>query len=287
MRALLFCIALDRCTPWIVSTMPSKNGRLTAPSPLLALLHKHRHQPTSLHSYPPNRNDDSYTVNPYPDETPRDSYNNYNNNNDEDTMYQSYSDNTDPPPPIVIHHTALKTRNITTAIQFYSLFGYQLEGKFLAGPARAAWLELPGSQHRLELIEVPSYILNELLGQKRRAMDLMEREDLLGYNHLALDVTNQIENSPHKTLSQWIGHVNEMSMELFGKNLRVALEPKQQTIGGAVFELAFLYDADGCLVELLRYQSDLPMQLGPDYDPWLPWDGKGYLGGDPKESVRK
>ena len=75
-----------------------------------------------------------------------------------------------PLPPALLHHTALRTRNITTAIQFYSLLGYRVEGRFRAGPARAAWLELDGSQHRLELIEVPAHILNERLGQKRRAL---------------------------------------------------------------------------------------------------------------------
>ncbi|GKY96814.1 hypothetical protein MPSEU_000640600 [Mayamaea pseudoterrestris] len=171
--------------------------------------------------------------------------------------------------PILLHHTCIKTRNITTAIDFYSLFGYQMEGKFRAGPARAAWLELEGSQHRLELIEIPSHILNERLGQRRRALDLMERQDLLGYNHVALDVTNQIVGN--QTLAIWIDNLNKVSLERFGKSLRVALEPKQQMIGDAVFELAFLSDADGCLVELLRYQADLPQVVNSG---WEPWDGQ-------------
>ena len=174
---------------------------------------------------------------------------------------------------VLLHHTCLKTRNITTAIQFYSLFGYQLEGTFRAGPARAAWLELDGSQHRLELIEIPLHVLNERLGQKRRAMDLMERQDLLGYNHVALDVTNQIVGN--QTLAIWIDELSKVSLERFGKSLRLALEPKQQMIGSAVFELAFLYDADGCLVELLRYQADLPQDVNSG---WEPWDGEGFVG---------
>ena len=103
---------------------------------------------------------------------------------------------------IYSHHTAVKTRNIENAIKFYSLLGFEVETKFVAGPARAAWLlhesstsDQPtsnNSQSRIELIEVPSYMLNEPEGKQKRAIDLTRREELLGLNHLALDVTNCI-----------------------------------------------------------------------------------------------
>lgn len=90
-----------------------------------------------------------------------------------------------------IHHTAVKTRNITVAIQFYSLLGFEVEARFRTGPARAAWLT-QASNSRLELIEVPSYLLDEPEGMKRRALNLVERQELLGWNHLALDVTEPL-----------------------------------------------------------------------------------------------
>lgn len=37
------------------------------------------------------------------------------------------------PLPTRIHHSALKTRNITTAMQFYSLLGFSVQHKFRAG----------------------------------------------------------------------------------------------------------------------------------------------------------
>lgn len=100
----------------------------------------------------------------------------------------SRNENNMNPPPLAMHHTAIKTRNITLAIEFYSLLGFQVSTKFRAGPARAAWLEQPSSAgssspYRLELIEVPSYMLNEPEGMKRRAIDLMQRQDLLGVSH--------------------------------------------------------------------------------------------------------
>lgn len=180
--------------------------------------------------------------------------------------------------PLLSHHSAMKTRNITVSIQFYSLLGFEVEAKFRAGPARAAWLSQPGapsSNGRLELIEVPSHILQEPEGSKRRAFDLMERQELLGWNHLALDVTDSIrekQSAEDYQLGDWMQDLNERSKALFGKSLRVALEPRQQIIGKRVYELAFLYDADGGLIELLHEQSELEQSLDSG---WEPWNGKG------------
>lgn len=178
----------------------------------------------------------------------------------------------------IIHHTALKTRNITTAIQFYSLFGYHVACRFRAGPARAAWLECSAATARLELIEVPDYVLKEEPGTRARAIDLMQRPEILGHNHVALDVTQQImkQNQNVSNLNEWLMQLNETSMERFQKSLRVALMPRQQIIGRGVYELAFLYDADGSLIELLHQQSELSREMDSG---WEPWDGKGFVGG--------
>jgi len=227
-------------------------------------------------------------------------------------------------PPVAVHHTAIKTANITNAIQFYGLLGFDVTCRFRAGPARAAWLELgsaddvngtaQGLKTRLELIEIPGYMLNQGLTSpgsspgRPRAINLMERQDLLGYNHLALDVTSQIGlrniSIPSQTLgnvssegnetqssrsdakwnhqhlpvslSGWISQLNATSVQTFGKSLRVALMPQQQLIGRDVYELAFLYDADGCLVELLNLQG---RSLAKDIaSGWEPWGGTSFLG---------
>ena len=205
------------------------------------------------------------------------------------------SNDNDSPPLHYMHHTAIKTRNITLAIEFYSLLGFEVSTKFRAGPAKAAWLELTGkssnsssSQNtgcRLELIEVPSFVLDEPEGMKRRAFDLMDRQDLLGHNHFALDVTDQIasaaatsnssssNNKRISDLTTWLETLNQTSIETSNRMLRVALKPQQQMIGQGVYELAFLYDADGALVELLNKQTDLtqPMRSG-----WDRWNGSDF-----------
>lgn len=174
---------------------------------------------------------------------------------------------------LLFHHAAMKTRNITVAIQFYRLLGFEVEAKFRAGPARAAWMK-GSSSSRLELLEVPSYLLQEPEGMKRRAMNLMERQELLGWNHLALDVTQAIQEKGFSQLSEWMHDLNATSIATFGKSLRVALEPRQQIIGNSVYELAFLYDADGALVEFVHKQSTLEQEMESG---WEVWDGRGFV----------
>jgi hypothetical protein len=176
------------------------------------------------------------------------------------------------------HHTAIKTRNITMAISFYSLFGYEVECRFRTGPARAAWMRFPVDHSaRLELIEVPSYMLQ----QQPRALNLLVRPDVLGYNHLALDVSAQIQkesesnpNTNSSSLSSWIQGLNQTSVSLFNKTLRTAVyPPQQQIIGSNVYEIAFLFDADGCLIELLHNSNSLPQPVSSG---WEPWNGTGF-----------
>lgn len=184
------------------------------------------------------------------------------------------------PTPLPLHHIALKTRNLDTAQKFYSLLGYEMTEQFRAGPARACWLEITHDDvvtSRLELLEVPSHILLETPGTRKQSFDLLQRPELLGYHHVALDVTSQI----NENLQEWLDDLNNKSLEAFGKNLRLAMEPRQQIIGRSVYELAFLFDPDGCLVELLHHQStlDKPVSNG-----WEPWDGQGFQGSDDPSS---
>lgn len=187
---------------------------------------------------------------------------------------------------------AIKTRNIENAIKFYSLLGFDVESKFVAGPARAAWLlhgssASTGQASRIELIEVPGYMLDEPEGKVKRAIDLTRREELLGLNHLALDVTGCIPRPDNDggaseggtacalyQLQEWMDDLNAHSIEKFGKSLRVALSPTKRIIGMEVYEMAFLYDADGALVELLNHSGTLQQEVGSG---WEPWDGKGFV----------
>jgi hypothetical protein len=216
---------------------------------------------------------------------------------------------------ILHHHAALKTRNITNAINFYSLLGFQVESKFVSGPARVAWLIHDSSginsnneqssqsnsnfaQCRIELIEVPSYMLNEPEGMQKRAINLIERPELLGLNHVALDVTRCMASRSNNNngdddydntssdcqgsssscalyqLQEWIDDLNTLSIQKFGKSLRVAVSPTKRIVGREVYEMAFLFDADGSLVELLNHSGTLEQEMD---DGWIPWDGRGFV----------
>lgn len=223
------------------------------------------------------------------------------------------------------HHVAIKTRNIEMAIKFYSLLGFHVETKFVAGPARAAWLlhdyngeaatrttKTASIKSRIELIEVPSYMLNEPEGMKRRALDLMKREELLGLNHFCFDVSNCIllQRSNRRkdivggdntlisnidsiattssttttatassscsvyNLQEYLQDLNSQSITTFNKSLRIALHPIKRIIGRDVYEMAFIYDADGALIELLNYSCRLLQEVD---DGWEPWDGEGFV----------
>mmetsp|Transcript_33725 Transcript_33725/g.40397 ORF Transcript_33725/g.40397 Transcript_33725/m.40397 type:complete len:309 (-) Transcript_33725:69-995(-) len=206
------------------------------------------------------------------------------------------------PNSLNLHHAAIRTRDIETAIKFYSIFGFNVETKFRSGPARAAWIinhndystvnsmesgdgkvnvDKKGRTNvacRLELIEVPAYVLQEKEGERKRATNLLLNESLLGLNHYALDVTSYIKSLGKKEyygLDQFLEYVNDISLKKFGKTLRVAVAPQQKVIGSQVYELAFLYDADGTLFELIRYIKELEQSIESGWDPW---DGSGFVG---------
>lgn len=163
-----------------------------------------------------------------------------------------------------VHHVAIKTRDIEIAIKFYSLLDFEVETKFLAGNVRAAWLRQKASGKaavRLELIEVPGHMLSESPQIRRRAIDLVDRQELLGLNHYAIDVSNSMARKNMNMLNQWVEHLNKKSKEKFGKTLRIAVEPFEQMIGQNLYQLAFIYDADGAIIELIYLQRKFSQEM--------------------------
>ena len=179
------------------------------------------------------------------------------------------------------HHMALKTSNIEMSIAFYSLLDFYPVAKFRSGPARAAWLEhqpdgssigdrespdnsVGSTAARIELIEVPKAILYEGMGEearkqvpRKRALDRISNPAVLGWDHMCLDVTDSICGMSTHNLQGWIDALNSRSQSKFGKDLRVALQPRVKVFGKEKFELAFIYDADGGLIELVNSVSEL------------------------------
>eukprot|EP00563_Minutocellus_polymorphus_P017138 CAMPEP_0197719890 /NCGR_PEP_ID=MMETSP1434-20131217/3455_1 /TAXON_ID=265543 /ORGANISM="Minutocellus polymorphus, Strain CCMP3303" /LENGTH=202 /DNA_ID=CAMNT_0043304677 /DNA_START=203 /DNA_END=808 /DNA_ORIENTATION=+ len=192
---------------------------------------------------------------------------------------------------------AMKTSNIDMSIAFYSLLDFHPVAKFRSGPARAAWLEhqpdgsggdnddgpdtnICSTAARIELIEVPEEILYDGMDeearkqmQRKRALDRMKNSAVLGWDHICLDVsdpiramsTNDDDVASCIDLQGWIDALNSRSQSKFGKDLRVALQPRVKVIGKERYQLAFIYDADGGLIELVnKMSSESPVESSWD-----------------------
>lgn len=159
----------------------------------------------------------------------------------------------------------MRCADISASCRFYSLLGYTVERRFRSGAARAAWLGTAAGSSRLELIEVPSY------SPSCRAVDLDADREILGLHHLAIDVTAQCANEAEAEaggdsgLTGWLQGLNARSEATFKRSVKLVRPPYQLMAGNEVFEVAFVRDPSGALVELLNLQRVLDR---PHEDEW-------------------
>ena len=181
-----------------------------------------------------------------------------------------------PSPSLILyhHHTSIRTSNIEASIKFYSLLGFEIECKFRSGPARSAWLIIPNSslskQTRIELIEVPSYMLSQSSSKSSKAIDVVNNPTNIGYNHLCLDVTNSTSS-----LVEWMESLNSTSYARFKRTIRTAIPVQEQLIGSNVYDVGWIYDADGAAIELIYWKSQLDQIVQSGWEPLgtLEWKG--------------
>lgn len=337
LRLVLVLVLATTATPLLLRTIATARRSLGCQSRVL------------LRVPPRERRTRSRRLTMTPTTAPTDTASSFEDDDDDEARPLVSNDNYN---DIRIHHTAIKTRNMTMALQFYSLLGLEATTKFRAGPAKAAWLQprpqqpqrrqprrrreddsttneeeeddgprggssssmssssSSSSNFLLELIEIPSFLLEEEESNlpptarpttPKKAPDLLKHATVLGLNHIALDVTSSIRQSLEESkkkngdassgkdgdaaaaavvvvgggggtkkgslLSAWLEELNQQSVDRFGKTLRVAVKPYQTMIGNGVYELAFLYDADGTLIELLYKQTELSQDIGSGWDP--------------------
>lgn len=142
----------------------------------------------------------------------------------------------------MFHHTSIRTANIWRAIAFYELLGFSVQERFTTGYALACWLE--GLGGRLELIEIP---------EPKPAPDAFGDEHYVGYYHLSFDLTETASDLP-----SWLQQMRDRFAEAAQAQparvspLHVLLAPLQQEIGDRIYEVAFIADADGLPLEVLR-----------------------------------
>ena len=116
-----------------------------------------------------------------------------------------------------------------------------------------------GAGNRLEIIEIPIWKERD-----DKAPDVFFNEKSLGLNHLALDVTQAMPRG--STLKDFLKSLNDDSERIFQKSLRLVKDPYMLQVGQRdVYELAFIMDPDGTLIEILRFSSKL------EFPTDLPW----------------
>ncbi|WP_088240737.1 VOC family protein [Calothrix rhizosoleniae] len=146
-----------------------------------------------------------------------------------------------------MHHISIRTANIHRAIAFYEQLEFTVCERFTTGYTLACWME--GMGGRIELIQIP---------EPEPAPDAFADPHYVGYYHLSFDVTEQISDLP-----SYLNHLQELFTQKTQENpehfqpLVVLLEPNQQQIGNRIYEVAFIADADGLPIEMIRILTTL------------------------------
>ncbi|MGB3613423.1 MAG: VOC family protein [Elainellaceae cyanobacterium] len=135
-----------------------------------------------------------------------------------------------------MHHASIRTADIHRAIAFYELLGFEVCERFTAGITLACWME--GLGGRIELLQVP---------QPAPTADAFSDEHYTGYYHLSFDLTAAVSSLP-----DWMAQLSKAAQARDMAPPNVLLAPCQQVIGDRVYEVAFIADADGLPLELLR-----------------------------------
>jgi hypothetical protein len=123
--------------------------------------------------------------------------------------------------------------------------GFTVQERFTTGYTLACWMT--GLAGRIELIQIP---------EPKPAPDAFNDEHYVGYYHLSFDLTNLTTD-----LSSWLEKLQQKIAIAKTTNseqlqpLQILLEPQQQMIGESVYEVAFIADADGLPLELIRVLS--------------------------------
>ena len=147
----------------------------------------------------------------------------------------------------MMHHASIRTANIHRAIAFYEQLGFTVKERFTTGYTLACWMT--GLGGRIELIQIP---------EPKPAPDAFNDEHYVGYYHLSFDLSAIASD-----LSSWLDRLktnlattaqNNPELEL---NLKILLEPQQQTIGDRVYEVAFIADTDGLPLEFIRVLGEV------------------------------
>ena len=152
----------------------------------------------------------------------------------------------DPTEPVSCSHATLRISAMERSLDFWSLLYFKPTRIFTTNGARAAWLSAPWTPLAIEIIEVPSTILQQL-----PASALKPSADALGPAHLCLDVT-----ALGLGLETTLTLLQQRSAARFGGRTLHVMEPAhQQMMGDLVAEVAVVRAPDGVQLRLAHNQA--------------------------------
>ncbi|CAB1106239.1 unnamed protein product [Ectocarpus sp. CCAP 1310/34] len=103
--------------------------------------------------------------------------------------------------------------------------------------------------------------LVNLLRLDDKAVDLAADMRTTGLNHMAFDVGPAIEAEGLDGMKGFLSELNRQSEDAFGMSVRLVVSPYEQRIGQEIFDLAFVMDADGVLLELVHKKDTLDIDM--------------------------
>lgn len=153
------------------------------------------------------------------------------------------------PGSLSLSHVMVRSMDISSARRFYSLLGFQDVSRFKTNGLKAVWLQSPYIDQRIELIEVKALAHGD---QTRSQFEAISP----GLGHISIDLTRACSD-----LTKFLLSMQKESLERFSKRLRLLEKPRQIMLGSTVAEVAFMTDADGTVIELMRFIKRLEDRL--------------------------
>ncbi|CDF36761.1 unnamed protein product [Chondrus crispus] len=153
---------------------------------------------------------------------------------------------------LTLSHVMVRTWDISRARRFYSLLGFQDVTRFMTSGVKAVWIQSPYIDQKIELIEVKSLFKNK--PEPKNSASLLP-----GLGHIAIDLSRACTD-----LSKFLLTVQKESIQRFQIKLGLLERPREMILGNIRTETAFMTDADGTIIELMRFIGRVDETAAPD-----------------------
>lgn len=118
----------------------------------------------------------------------------------------------------------------------------------------------PYIEQKLELLEMqspPDDVENNGYKSAIEEFATAAASSMGNIGHISMDVSRACTD-----LTRFLNTVQKESIERFHVGMRVLERPREMQIGGLLTELAFVSDADGTILELMRFIRTIDTEAG-------------------------